>query len=83
MSKHALDILFGSGLRFKLLKFFFRNPDVYFSDLDAANHTQEDINLVRKELKVMKEIRLLRIAKRSKVILSQNAEKKKKENTKE
>ena len=64
MSKHALETLLGSRVRFKLLKLFFRNPNNQFSDLDVARRAQENINEVRKELATLEQIGLIGKVKR-------------------
>ena len=60
MSKHILEILFDSSARLKILKYLFRNIDKTIATRVVAEHVQEDISTVRKELKKLEDIGLLK-----------------------
>ena len=59
MSKHALEVLFDSKIRLKILKFLFRNFDRRLTLADIIRHTQEDAGNVRREIARLKEINLI------------------------
>ncbi len=60
MSKNILDELFGSRVRVKILKFFFRNSPSDFSARMLAERIQESPAEVRKEVEKLLEIRVLK-----------------------
>ncbi len=59
MSKRALETLFDSRARIRLLKFLFRNYPKPFTLGEIAKHLQEDKTLVKKEIGRLSEIGLL------------------------
>lgn len=59
MSKRALETLFNSRARVRLLKFLFRNYPKPFTLKEIARHLQEDKGLVKKEISHLMQIRLL------------------------
>jgi len=59
MSKYALDNLFGSKARVKLLKFLFRNIQSGFTIGEIARRTQESPETIRQEIKLFQEIHLV------------------------
>lgn len=54
-----VEHLFGSKTRFRLLRFFFRSPDRAFFVRELARGLGVQINAVRRELAVLKEIGLI------------------------
>jgi predicted transcriptional regulator with HTH domain len=60
MSKPILDNLFGSKVRVKILKFLYRNYPADFSIKEIAQRIQENFADTKKELDMLKEIRLLK-----------------------
>jgi len=60
MSKRVLDILFDSKAKVKILKYIFRNSEENFSVSDIARHTQENRNLVKREVAKFIEMGLLK-----------------------
>lgn len=60
-NKNALEVLFDSKLRLKLLKLLFRNSTASFTLKELAARVQEKNAVVKKEVKKLKEIGLLRI----------------------
>ena len=59
MSKNALEILFESKARLKILKYLYRNyPSGYFYD-EIVKHTQENSLVIRKEVKRLMDIGLI------------------------
>ena len=64
MSKNALEVLFESRPRLKILKFLFRNFGKKYTFREIVNHTQEHAAVVRKELQKLSEIGLISQAPR-------------------
>lgn len=60
MSKSALELLFDSRARVKILKFLFRNAGLAFNAKDVSSRVQERPSVVRKEIKKLLEIGLLK-----------------------
>lgn len=60
MSKNILDNLFGSKMRVKVLKFLFRNYPQSFGPQQLANHTQEHISVIRREIDALREMRIIK-----------------------
>lgn len=60
MSKSALEFLFGSKARVKILKFLFRNTGLAFGVKDVSSRIQERPSVVKKEIKKLLEIGLLK-----------------------
>ncbi len=65
MSKHKnfFELLFGSKLRVKILKFLFRNPNLVFDAKELSIRVQEPLYDVRTELRNFLEIGLLKLKK--------------------
>lgn len=59
-SRKAMENLFVSRVRIKLLKFFMMNPDVPVHLRGAVREMKEEINAVRRELMRLEEIKLLK-----------------------
>ena len=59
MSKNALEVLFESRSRLKILKFLFRNFGKNYTLGEIVNHTQEDTGAVRREIQKLIEIGLM------------------------
>lgn len=59
INKNSLDVLFGSKLRVKVLKYLFRNYPEAFSARALARVIQESIDDVTKELNMLKSIGLV------------------------
>ena len=59
MSKNALEVLFESRSRLKILKFLFRNYGRSYTFNEIVNHTQEDVGVVRREISKLREINLI------------------------
>lgn len=59
MSKDALELLFDSRVRVKILKFLFRNIGPNFNVKDVSTRIQEQPLVVRREIKKLLEIGLL------------------------
>lgn len=59
MSKNALETLFESRARLKILKFLFRNFDHRYTFREIVKHTQEDPAQIRRELARLREINLI------------------------
>ena len=59
MSKNALEVLFESRPRVKILKFLFRNLNTAYTLGEMVNHTQEDAGVVRREISKLQEINLI------------------------
>ncbi len=53
MSSNALDKLFGSRIRVKLLKFLFRNYPGDFSAQELSKRIQEPLEDINKELRLL------------------------------
>lgn len=62
-SKNALELIFGSKARVKMLKFLFRNPELPFGAKDLAVRVQESRSVINKEIKSFLEIGLIKIKK--------------------
>jgi uncharacterized protein len=58
-AKKAMDKLFVSRVRVKLLNYFLMNPDVPVHLRGAVRELKEEINAVRRELNRMEEVKLL------------------------
>lgn len=58
--KNVLEVLLGSKVRVKILKFFFRNYPNPVGLRDLSNRVQEDFEDVKKEINTLWEIRLIR-----------------------
>jgi len=56
----ALDILFGSPYRVKIIRLFLFNPNTYFTLTDIQKRSQVPARLVRREIKLLKDARFLR-----------------------
>ena len=63
MSKFVLEILLGSNLRLKILKYIFRNAPASFSVKELADHVQDKPDIVRKEVEKLTSIGLIKIKK--------------------
>lgn len=59
MSKRALETLFDSRARIRLLKFLFRHYPQPFTLKEITRHLQEDKTLVKKEISRLAQIGLL------------------------
>ena len=59
-SRDVLDILFGSKIRVKVLKFLFRNYPNDFSTPELSKRIQEKPGAVRKETQLLNQIKLIR-----------------------
>lgn len=62
--KKAMEQLFVSRVRIKLLHYYFTHPDTPVHLRGAVRELKEEINAVRRELNRMEEIQLLRIDQR-------------------
>jgi len=60
MSKDILEILFGSKIRVKVLKFLFRNFSSDFSVPELSRRIQESPAATRKEVQLLSQIKLVR-----------------------
>jgi predicted transcriptional regulator len=60
MSKNALELLFDSRARVKILKFLFRNANLVFDVKDVGRRVQERPSVVRREVKKLLSIGLLK-----------------------
>jgi len=60
MSKQTLDILLGSNLRVKILKYIFRNAPASFNITELSDHVQEKPEAVKKEIKTLETINLIK-----------------------
>ena len=60
MSKSALELLFDSRARVKILKFLFRNTGMSFGVRDLSGRIQERPTTVRKEVRRLMEMGLLK-----------------------
>ncbi|HUO75573.1 MAG TPA: hypothetical protein VMU12_01470 [Candidatus Paceibacterota bacterium] len=60
MSKTILDNLFGSRVRVKLLKLFYRQHPATFSMAELAAHIQEPAFIARRELNVLRDIGMVK-----------------------
>lgn len=60
MSKNALEVLFDSRVKVKILKFLFRNIGLKFTAKEMASRIQELPSLVKKEIRQLVEIGLLK-----------------------
>jgi len=56
----ALELIFNSKLRVKVLRFLYRNYPEGVSVKDLARRVQEPIDLVRQELKNLQKISLIK-----------------------
>ncbi len=65
MSKNALEVLFESRPRVKILKFLFRNFSKTYTFNEIVNHTQEESRAVRRELDKLHAIGLLKKNKKA------------------
>lgn len=63
MSKNALEILLGSHLRLKILKYVFRNAPASFNIRELAGHVQEKPELVKQEIGRLVNIKLIKLKK--------------------
>lgn len=63
MSKKILETLLGSRARIKILKLLFRNSDKDFGLKEIAARTQENPQVIRKEVKKLLAIGLLKWSK--------------------
>ena len=63
MSKHTLEQLFSSRIRIKVLRFLFRNPDLYFDIPGLAKRVQENTPVVAKEIEELRELGLVKLKK--------------------
>ncbi len=59
-TRKAVDMLFVSRVRIKLLKYFFTQPDVPVHLRGAVRELKEEINAVRRELMRLEEIKVLK-----------------------
>lgn len=59
-SKNALDKLFGSRTRVKLLRFLFRNYPGDFSALELSKRIQEPLDDVKKEMNLLTELEMVK-----------------------
>lgn len=59
--KTFFELLFGSRVRVKILKFLFRNPDTVFGMKELAIRVQEHLPVVNKEIKNLLEVGLLKV----------------------
>lgn len=59
MSKNAIEVLFESRARVKILKFLFRNMTKNYTFAEIVNHVQEDASVVRREINKLEEINLI------------------------
>jgi len=55
----ALEILFNSKTRIKVLKYFYRNHPANIGIVELAKKIQEPLEAVRREMKELSKIRLL------------------------
>ena len=60
MSKLALDNLFGSKTRVKVLKFLFRNYPNPFTLNELSQRTQESFELIKREIDILESIGLIK-----------------------
>lgn len=60
MSKDVMELLFGSKLRVKMLKFLFRNAGLSFNTKEVAHRLREKWPKVNREIKTLLEMNLLR-----------------------
>lgn len=60
MSKPILDNLFGSKARVKILKFLYRNYPSDFSVREIAQRIQEQPQVIRDELELLKQITIVK-----------------------
>jgi len=60
MSKPILDNLFGSKARVKILKFLYRNYPADFSVREIAQRIQEQPQMVRDEIELLKQITIVK-----------------------
>src|SRR3989344_1234625 len=60
MSKNALEVIFESRSRLKILKFLFRNFAKSYTFSEIVNHTQENKKEVHRELEKLQAIGLLK-----------------------
>lgn len=65
MSKSALETLFGSRARLKILKLFFRNHGEIFTLKEISLRIQENPNLVKKEIADLLAANLINKTKKS------------------
>ena len=72
MSKDILDNLFGSRIRVKVLKFLFRNYPSDFTAGELSRRIQEPYGSTKKEVDDLKNLRLIKKIKTSKVKYSLN-----------
>ncbi len=72
MSKDILDNLFGSRIRVKVLKFFFRNYPGEFGISELAKRIQESHGSTKKEINALAKLRLIK--KNTKYALNPNFE---------
>lgn len=59
MSKEILEQLFDSLIKVRLLKFFLRNPDGYFSLRDIARRIKSDRSSCQRQLRKLENIKLI------------------------
>lgn len=59
-SKDILDIMFGSKIRVKVLKFLFRNYPSDFSISEVAERIQESYADTKKEIETLGDIKLIK-----------------------
>ncbi|MBI2068584.1 MAG: hypothetical protein HYT67_00540 [Candidatus Yanofskybacteria bacterium] len=59
-SRNILDILFGSKIRVKVLKFLFRNYPNDFSTSESAKRIRERLSAIRKEIRLLNQIKLIK-----------------------
>jgi predicted transcriptional regulator with HTH domain len=60
MSKPTLDNLFGSKVRVKILKFMYRNYPADFTLREITQRVQETYDDTKKELGLLKELRIIK-----------------------
>jgi len=60
MSKPILDNLFGSKARVKILKFLYRNYPADFSVREISQRIQEQPQVIRDELELLKQITIVK-----------------------
>ncbi len=58
--RDILDILFGSKIRVRVLKFLFRNYPNDFSVAELSKRIQEPYAAIKKEIDLLAEIRLIK-----------------------
>lgn len=59
-SRDILDILFGSKIRVKVLKFLFRNYPNNFSIAELSKRIQESYADIKKEVELLNDIKLIK-----------------------